>query len=109
MMKPTDHNFVRAATCRVRSRATTWLLGGLLVLMGFFLTQLLNAADRVQDAERLATDVASGLKAHIAAQTEQERHIEKRLDEIKTDVRENRHLLEQLMRNNGSRRQKTGD
>jgi len=95
--------YVRAEACDERHSATSWILKLLVGLGGVFLAIALYAIGFANQAATRAADISTAMEAHIAAQTETERHLVQRLDEIKQELRDNRMLLEELLRNGKSK------
>jgi uncharacterized membrane protein len=91
--------YVTMEGCRDRRATTKWTLGVLLGLVAVFLTGVVYAISNANNAARETDDVSTRLESHVATQKEMERHLVERLDEIRADVRENRTLLHEILRN----------
>jgi hypothetical protein len=96
--KDRQPTFVTDRACRDRHSTTKWILGVLVALVGVFLAAVLYAVSAANDAVQRANEVSTTLESHVAVQAQTERHLFERLDEIRSDVRENRALLQQLLR-----------
>ena len=96
--KDRQPTFVTDRACRDRHSTTTWILGLLVALVGVFLAAVLYAVSAANEAVQRVNEVSTALESHVAVQGRTERHWGERLDEIRNDVRENRALLQQLLR-----------
>lgn len=91
--------FVTQQTCRDRHATTTWMFGILVGLMTVFLTGTIYAITSANHAVHKVSTVSTTLESHMAAQAEVKRHLMRRLDEIKADLREHRALLNEILKN----------
>ena len=98
VIKDRQPTFVTDRACHDRHSTTKWILGVLVALVGVFLAAALYAASAANDAVQRTNDVSTMLESHMAVQAQTERYLMERLEEIRSDVRENRALLQQLLR-----------
>lgn len=104
MNKETKPQYVTADMCQDRHGATKWILGVLLGLVAVFLTGAIYAITCANNAIEKANRVSATVETHVATQAEMERHVVQRLEEIKGDVREQRVMLQELLKNNKDRK-----
>ena len=100
----TPTRYVSQQICRDRHATTTWMFGILVGLMAVFLTGTLFAINSANHAVQEVNAVSTTVESHMAAQAEVKRHLIRQLDEIKADLRENRALLNEILKGNGARK-----
>ena len=95
--------YVSLQQCKDRHAATTWMFGILVGLMAVFLSGTIYAVNSALQVAKETGEVSTTLESHKAAQEEVERNLIGRLDEIKTELRDNRDLLNEILRNGKKR------
>lgn len=91
--------YVSLQQCKDRHATTTWMFGILMGLMAVFLTGTIYAVNGANQTTRQTSEVSITLEAHMAAQCETEKNLIRRLDEIKAELRDNRSLLNEILKN----------
>lgn len=96
--------YVRESYCEERHASSKWVQRVQIGLTALFLTAALYAVDTANRAMETSQRTQASLDAHMAAEAESTRYVRERLDEIRADIREQRTLLNSLLRQQPSDR-----
>lgn len=87
--------------CSQRGRLNSWLLGILFSIMALFLGIVTFSAARASNAIDNTSNIQIEVKEHIARESEQDKSVIRQLEDIKTELREQRveqkRLLEKII------------
>ncbi|NLE38048.1 MAG: hypothetical protein GX621_08490, partial [Pirellulaceae bacterium] len=75
-----------------------WVQRFLVGLIAVFIVAAVYAIDMANEAQSTSHKTQVTLQSHLAAEAETSRYLKERLDEIRADLREQRKLLDSLMR-----------
>ena len=101
-MSPSTEEYVSKKSFEERSHLNRWLAGLLFGLMSVFLAMTVYALDASRRAEKESDDVLRLVERHIAAETEADKALKERLEQIQSDVRETRDLVVKMLQNRQS-------
>jgi hypothetical protein len=93
-----DGQYALKEACEERHAAGRWVFRVLIGLTALFLTAAIYAVDTANQACDQTHEMRTTIHSHLSAQVETNSHIRQRLDEIRVDIRENRNLLNSLLR-----------
>lgn len=90
--------YVRQSYCAERHASSKWVQRFQVGLTALFLTSAIYAVDTANRAMKNSQRTQIILESHMTAEAESTRYVRERLDEIRADIREQRTLLNSLLR-----------
>ena len=94
-----EQQYVTTMICQDRHSTSKWMFGILTGLMSVFMVGISYSVNSAHEALKKNNVTSTTLESHVTAEVEMRRLIKERLDEIKQDVRDNRTLLDEILRN----------